>query len=44
MYSSGAGLRVGPARQLPGVSAYKGHQDVTGIFGNMIVANPGFYM
>jgi hypothetical protein len=36
MYLSRAGLRVGPARQLPGASACKGHQDVTGIFGNMI--------
>jgi hypothetical protein len=44
MYSSGAGLRVGPARQLPGASFCKGHRDVTGIFGNMIVENPGFYM
>ena len=38
-----AGLRVGPDGQLPRGSNYKGHQDVIGIIGNIVLGNLGFH-
>jgi hypothetical protein len=38
-----AGLRVGPAGQLPGAPTNTGHKDVIGIIGNMVLVNSSFH-
>ena len=38
-----ARLRRGPLGQLPRVSTYKGHEDDTGITGNMVPVNVGYH-
>jgi hypothetical protein len=38
-----AGLRDGPARELPSVPIYKGHRNVTGLIVHAVLVNSGFH-